>query len=143
MRARAKTRIGALLFSFAYIVNADEAQMLKHVDELQWENRLILVDAEDDSEDLVSALKSRTAEIDERHILWFVISDNRVTSNFPGKIERTFPRSLAEKYPIQPGNVALIGKDAGVKSRSRRLDIDAIFRQIDSMPMRIQEMRNN
>jgi hypothetical protein len=36
----------------------------------------------------------------------------------------------------------LIGKDGGVKARAREaVPLDEVFRQIDSMPMRQQEMR--
>jgi hypothetical protein len=37
----------------------------------------------------------------------------------------------------------LIGKDGGIKSRESSLDLDAIFRRIDGMPMRIREMRSD
>ncbi|MDS1309234.1 DUF4174 domain-containing protein [Marinobacter sp. F60267] len=37
----------------------------------------------------------------------------------------------------------LIGKDGGIKSREPSLDLDAIFRRTDSMPMRIREMRTD
>ena len=39
--------------------------------------------------------------------------------------------------------VLLIGKDGGMKSRESSLDLDAIFRRIDAMPMRKREMRTS
>ncbi|WP_349559152.1 DUF4174 domain-containing protein [Marinobacter sp. NFXS9] len=39
--------------------------------------------------------------------------------------------------------VLLIGKDGGIKSRESSLDLDAVFRRIDAMPMRIREMRTS
>lgn len=40
------------------------------------------------------------------------------------------------------GEVILIGKDGGIKSRFDRVDLKAIFSDIDAMPMRQNEMRN-
>ena len=37
--------------------------------------------------------------------------------------------------------VILIGKDGGIKSRFDRLDLEAIFSDIDAMPMRQYEMQ--
>lgn len=37
--------------------------------------------------------------------------------------------------------VLLIGKDGGIKSREPSLNLEGIFRRIDAMPMRRQEMR--
>ncbi|WP_242674565.1 DUF4174 domain-containing protein [Marinobacter halodurans] len=37
----------------------------------------------------------------------------------------------------------MIGKDGGIKSRESSLDLDAVFRRIDAMPMRIREMRTS
>ncbi|WP_228705789.1 DUF4174 domain-containing protein [Marinobacter sp. es.048] len=37
----------------------------------------------------------------------------------------------------------LIGKDGGIKSRESSLNLDAIFRRIDAMPMRSREVRTN
>lgn len=36
----------------------------------------------------------------------------------------------------------IIGRDGGVKARYESLDLDAVFAVIDTMPMRIQEMRS-
>ena len=43
----------------------------------------------------------------------------------------------------EPSRVLLIGKDGGVKLRGDELDVQRIFDLIDTMPMRIREMKNN
>jgi len=55
---------------------------------------------------------------------------------------------IEERFDIVPDKstalFVLIGKDGGEKSRqSGKLDIEQWFDQIDSMPMRQREMRNN
>ncbi|MFP3977526.1 MULTISPECIES: DUF4174 domain-containing protein [Marinobacter] len=37
----------------------------------------------------------------------------------------------------------LIGKDGGIKSCESSLNLNAVFRRIDAMPMRIREMRTD
>ncbi|MGO1501416.1 MAG: DUF4174 domain-containing protein, partial [Marinobacter sp.] len=39
--------------------------------------------------------------------------------------------------------VLLIGKDGGIKSRESSLNLDAIFRRVDAMSMRMREMRTD
>ncbi|WP_202405758.1 MULTISPECIES: DUF4174 domain-containing protein [Halomonadaceae] len=52
-------------------------------------------------------------------------------------------RDVRKTLSAQPDDVSvvLIGKDGGVKQRSRGLDVAGIFSLIDTMPMRQREMR--
>lgn len=123
---------------------ADEA--LATLESLRWANRIFLVYGSAPGTDhAVDQLESFAAEIDDRQIAWFVLGDGRVRTNFEGPMDPSFEEHLKARYfnPEPNGRaVVLIGKDGEVKSRLRDLDLDRLFAQIDSMPMRQQEMRD-
>jgi len=117
---------------------------MNNLGDYQWKNRLILVLATSDAEGAVETLRSARAEIDDRDIVWFVNTGSDVVSNqkavsssLESDVKALFEESRSD------ARVLLIGKDGGIKSRDSRLDLDAIFRRIDAMPMRIREMRTN
>lgn len=109
----------------------------------QWKNRLILVHAVSDSDSEIETLRNARADIDDRDIVWFVYTGAEVVSNqqavsssLSSDVKALLERSRSDE------KVLLIGKDGGIKSREPSLDLDAIFRRIDSMPMRIREIRD-
>ena len=109
-----------------------------------WENRLILVQAGYETEGAIDALKDARVEIDDRDIIWFVNNPSGLVSNqatVSGGVERGVRELLDEARPED--RVLLIGKDGGIKSREPSLNLDRIFRRIDSMPMRRREMRTS
>jgi len=110
----------------------------------RWEHRIILVAAPaDQAEDLVAELQQARAEILARHILWFVIDEESITSNDDEVPSRAFRTAVLNRYfkdnsTIQ---VRLIGKDGGLKEKADTLDLTRLFARIDAMPMRQAEMR--
>jgi hypothetical protein len=121
--------------------------MLTDPRSLQWRHRLIVVFAEDE----VSAAAARDTlagaadPVDDRDLLWFVVLDEATHTNYPDALAADFAATLRRAYRGSaagaPTEVVLIGKDGGVKSRAPALDPDALFGEIDRMPMRRQEMR--
>jgi hypothetical protein len=110
----------------------------------QWKNRLILVQAESENNHEIETLRKARAEVDDRDVVWFVNTGLDLVSNqkaVSSSLENDI-KSLFEKTRLDD-RVLLIGKDGGIKSRDSSLDLDAIFRRIDAMPMRIREMRTN
>lgn len=109
-----------------------------------WENRLIVVFADAANVSTLSTqLWSENAAIVERHILWFIVAGDAVTTNYAGPLAGSLADNLRSRY-AQLGTtpeVVLIGKDSGVKNRRAFLDSSAIYGQIDQMPMRRQEMQ--
>jgi len=108
----------------------------------QWNNRLILVQAASETKGAVETLRDAHPELNDRDIIWFVNTGQGLVSNqetVPGGVEQDVNELLAKVSPED--RVLLIGKDGGIKSREPSLDLDAIFRRIDAMPMRIREMR--
>ncbi|SNB54171.1 protein of unknown function [Marinobacter sp. es.042] len=115
---------------------------MNRLDDYQWKNRLILVHATSENSSEIETLRSARAEIDDRDIVWFVNTGSDVVSNqkaVSSSLESDIKAVLDESRSY--GRVLLIGKDGGIKSRESSLDLDAIFRRIDGMPMRIREMR--
>lgn len=121
-------------------------ELLTNLESLQWKKRVILVYASQaiSAEHAANNLAEWGEGIADRDITWFVIGGDELRTNHAGGLgEGLRDRLLANYFDPEPGDTAviLIGKDGGVKSRSRDLDLEATFDLIDQMPMRIQEMQ--
>ncbi len=117
---------------------------MNNLGDYQWKNRLILVQAAQETESAVETLRDAHAGIDDRDIIWFVNTGEGIVSNqatVSGGVEQDINELFAKVRPED--RVLLIGKDGGMKSREPGLDLDAIFGRIDAMPMRMREMRSS
>ena len=117
---------------------------MNSLSDYQWKNRLILVQATDENVGEIDTLRSARAEVDDRDIVWFVNTGADLVSNQDGvssSLESEI-KALLDQFRSDE-RVLLIGKDGGMKSREPSLDLDAIFRRIDRMPMRMREMRSD
>jgi hypothetical protein len=114
---------------------------LDGIDALEWKNRVVLVWSNDRIEDLKAIFDANQYEIDDRDILWFIIYGDQVYTNYTGSISQSFVANTNERYFTKRGNVLLIGKDGGIKKVADSLDLENLFRAIDSMPMRKLEMK--
>ena len=115
--------------------------ILSDVEQLQWDNRIILALADRQSEaEVMSQLYHAKSEIDERDLLWFVINAEQLMSNYEGEISKDFARNIHEKYLTNAVISVLIGKDGRVKDRQTVFSLNSMFLLIDSMPMRRTEM---
>ena len=113
---------------------------LSSVGELVWKNRVILIFSEE-SEKYQPQLENYLAGINDRDVVWFIIDGSKVTTNYPGKLSDEFAADAAAKYSDPSNKVILVGKDGGIKNKTSELNLDKLFQQIDSMPMRIIEMK--
>lgn len=114
---------------------------LENINQLKWKNRIFLIKTS--GEEVINTLKEKSAGIDERHVIWFCLQDEKIITNYSGEIKPNFIAHLEndyfkKDYPL----VLLIGKDGGIKSRDKVLSIRKYFELIDSMPMRQSEMKN-
>lgn len=112
---------------------------------LRWKYRVILVFArEPHASNALANLQEFATEVENRDIAWFVLGDNALHTNYDVESEEALREQLMERYftpaPSETA-VLLIGKDGTVKSISSDLDLEAVFGQIDQMPMRRGEMR--
>jgi hypothetical protein len=79
----------------------------------------------------------------ERDIVVIWVVGNSVRSEF-GQPPGSTAAQLRARFGMQkPGfRIFLVGKDGGIKlSQSRPLTVNRLFRTIDAMPMRVEEMR--
>ena len=115
--------------------------MLNDLSELQWQNRIIVINNINHDQQILKLLEQRQAELLERDIMWFFLSSGEIISNYPHSIAADFAINVRNKYQLKEQQVILIGKDGGLKSRFNELELTAIFSEIDAMPMRQAEMR--
>lgn len=118
---------------------------LGSLDRLRWERRIILVFVtEARRAEALDAFNEAQESLVERDVTWLLLEEGKPTaSNHESKISPALTKALFEGLaPVAaPLDVVLIGKDGGVKYRGPSLDLQALFDQIDGMPMRRRELR--
>ena len=117
------------------------SQTLDELSSLQWKNRLVILNEIGDPNQVLQVLETQQKEIEERDILWFVLLGHDALSNYPGKLSSSFVDNIRKKYQLKKNQVILIGKDGGLKSSFDSINLNAIFSDIDAMPMRQREMQ--
>jgi hypothetical protein len=118
---------------------ATAATPLTELASLRWQHRILVVDGR--IPDAAERLRAAQAAIDERDIVWFVASPERLLSNYAGDIDDALAQHLDERYfGRSDARVFLAGKDGGLKSGEPDLDLRRVFARIDAMPMRRREM---
>lgn len=115
--------------------------MLNNINALQWENRLILVNLVDKKHDVSQQLEAYRTEIDKRDIVWIIIRNDQLLSNYSGALSADLIGNIRQTINMDDDEVILIGKDGDIKSRLRNMDLQTLFSEIDVMPMRQYEMR--
>ena len=125
---------GILLLSFMAIMIPIELQWIE-LNQYLWKNRIILTFADDeDHPDLIklkAEMKENDCEILNRNLLHFHFSNDDKTENVTTNSDRSF-------------RILLIGKDGGIKYESKRsVSLIQLFKLIDSMPMRQDEIQHD
>ncbi len=124
------------------------AAPLSDLRDLQWQQRIILVDETHQRYEAEQLLQTLKYDVDDRDIIWFVLqpqsilSNQSILTNYEGALSPQFQARIKAQYALQPGTVVLIGKDGGVKQRLNYPDFKQLFAEIDRMPMRISEMQS-
>jgi len=126
---------------FSTFAKAEAAPVLSDLDGLEWKKRVIVVNEPKNQDKSLQLLKAQVVEIDDRDIIWFIIKDDIALSNYSGQLSREFVSNMRERLGPVKGKVVLIGKDGGIKYQSDYLNLEAIFSEIDAMPMRQLEMQ--
>lgn len=112
------------------------------LEDLKWKNRVVLFFPEGGEQEL-DFTDSLLLEMKDRKLALFVFEGSPFTNH-----EKTFSLNeidqLQKRY--QMGSTkscwVLIGLDGGVKLRREgNLDMDLVFKTIDSMPMRVSEKK--
>jgi hypothetical protein len=123
-------------------VQASGLPPLLDLSRFRWENRLVLIDNDKNYTETLTRLVQKNAAVNGRDILWFILHQGSVATNYSGKITAYFASKVRQIYRIGQSQILLIDKDDGVKSRLDQVDLQAIFTEIDAMPMRRREMRD-
>ena len=116
--------------------------MLTDLSPLKWKNRIIVVNTVNNKYSILKRFEQHLAEINERDIVWFIMQNGTVDTNFNGDIADDFVSNTTQKYKIEQGKVILLGKDGAIKSIRGSINLEAIFSEIDMMPMRKIEMQS-
>ena len=138
-------RCSFLLIAMTSLLQPLNASPLQTLDSFLWENRLIVIAANSPQVDqLLDQLEAARADIEERHIVWFIDDGKRLFTNYSGQVSNELSTVLQSRWSgeeLSKLQVVLIGKDGGTKLRLRELDLPTMFTTIDGMPMRQAEMR--
>lgn len=130
--------LAASAFTQTAMASCDEITSLK---DLLWENRIIVANSKDNSDELTGLFRQASHGIIDRDVIWFVLSNNELQTNYKGATSPNLLSQIRNQYPLSDNEVILIGKDGGLKERMSGLDLERLFGDIDHMPMRIREMR--
>ena len=137
-----KYLLPVLLFLCIAEAHSNPTSGLSNLKPLEWQNRIIIANAVEHPQELVKKFADSAYEMNDRVIIWFIIQEQQVLTNYAGHIADDFMDNIHKRYQLNPREIVLIGKDGGVKSSQNTLDLKAFFSEIDAMPMRIQEMRD-
>jgi hypothetical protein len=113
----------------------------------EWSHRPLLIFATHRSDPRVEALMHRLAmrdcELRDRDIVVALLVEQGQSRMSAELLSPDDAQSVRNRFGIEPGSFValLVGKDGGEKRRDTELpDLDAVFAQIDGMPMRRNEM---
>ena len=120
------------------------------LDAYRWENRLILIVAENPEDgkmaEQLKLFENEQEALTDRKLLIFKIYAGGCTVYSPGMklIQNTENKDLYEEFGSNstPFQILLIGLDGGMKMKTNRVTDPAVFfAEIDTMPMRRNELR--
>ena len=120
----------------------ENLEKVNHIKDFKWINRVLIVKNQNS---ILEQIKENEKNILERDLIIILIKDdsahvkNYILSDY-------FYNSLDEKlqYMDSVNELILIGLDGRVKKVYKKdTDLSAIFLDIDKMPMRINEIKNN
>ncbi len=137
-----------LFLHTSFVMLGLSLQQSNPLNEYQWQNRLILVfndlDSEVQAQMQLDKFSGQTPELQDRDLLIFRIDDSQVSDGLDSKVTDIEAASLRKSFDIDIEEfvVLLIGKDGGVKLRSEEVvSSQELFALIDGMPMRRSEIR--
>ncbi len=88
-----------LMMSFILPLSAMSVEQtpLKTMEQLTWENRIILVFSSR-TDKYQQLLQQAKAEIDDRDIVWFIINGQQITSNYRGNISDQLAANINSQF---------------------------------------------
>lgn len=140
--------MSALIFVSSIFAGQLASAMDVDIERFLWKKRLLLILSPERADplfnSLVNEISSRRDEVEDRDLVIFEILDSGASKMNSSELEPQKAASFRKRFKIPENTFAviLLGKDGGIKlKRNDHVQLDEIFRLIDSMPMRQEEMR--
>ncbi len=136
----------SLLAASVFALTSSQVFAMGSLFDLGWKNRIVLVFGKADDPKVarqLETLMSQKAELEERDIVVIGVSHEKATATY-GQVPALDPAKLRKDADIDDDGfqVILVGKDRGIKLRSRDVVGDVeMFDLIDRMPMRRAERK--
>ena len=144
MRRAAGVLAGMLALCLVTVLTSVQVFAMDSLSGFQWNSRVLLVfgqDGDDRVSRQIDRFDARKSGLSDRDLTVIRISGRDASVVF-GDAAAPDADTLRREAGVEDGfEIVLIGKDGGVKYRSKVLvDAQEIFERIDSMPMRRAEM---
>ena len=123
-------------------INPIENNQADHIRDLKWQKRILVINTGDKIE-MQKLTSFYSEELKDRDFVVIQLDGHEAYCD-EKKMSRRFTKSLLKKIKNfdESDYFILLGKDGGVKnSFTKGTEMRIIFNQVDSMPMRINEMR--
>jgi len=140
----------AIFLSLTGLSMAQSKSSVKILDQYQWENRILLIFADSDSnkqyDNQISELDGHEEGLKDRDLKIFHLFSNALSRSGVQSANQEKTKMLYQEYGIENGDftVILIGKDGTEKLRTTELlKVEKLFSVIDAMPMRQREMQHD
>lgn len=134
-----------ILITLLFIMGSSFSQTNIEIKDLKWKNRVLLVFPADKNAKGLGLTNAIQVDLVDRDLIYFYFGDE-LESNSPYTFTKNYQKELQKLYGSgsDEGNYVLIGKDGGSKLEEfgNEINWQLLFSTIDSMPMRIREMKN-
>jgi len=140
----------ALIVFSSILASQYASAMDVDIERFLWKKRLLLIFSPERADPLfnglVNEISSRRGDVEDRDLVIFEILESGASKMNSSELEPQKAASFRERFEIPETSftVILLGKDGGIKlKRKDHVRLEEIFRLIDAMPMRQDEMRQN
>ena len=142
-----KIYILIILFLFA---SCNQNEVFFDLENLEWENRLVIVFSDNDEfiQNQLDDLTKYSDEIVDRDLVILFSDNNEFFVSFDGFQSKeminevSYEKIFKRFFNNRNSRTLLLGKDGQIKIDTNKfIDSNKIFKEIDQMPMRIEEMK--
>jgi Domain of unknown function (DUF4174) len=144
MLIRSKQLTMNILIPFFFIILTNlQKQKTLDINDYEWSNRLICIEAEDKIEAVkqLASFKKSIEENEDRKLLFFV----KIANTYFEGMEFTqvaYIKNFPSKLKGHEYTISLIGLDGGVKNQwEERVEASEVYARIDGMPMRLGRLK--
>lgn len=137
-----------ILFLFS---SCNQNEVFFDLENLEWENRLVIVFSDNDEfiQNQLDDLTKYSDEIVDRDLVILFSDNNEFFVSFDGFQSKeminevSYEKIFKRFFNNRNSRTLLLGKDGQIKIDTNKfIDSNKIFKEIDQMPMRIEEMKN-